>query len=927
MSGKRAKGIKMKSNMAQRNSTPQIVFRLLKWNAQPNLYACCDEPCRIRTHFFRFAGIIALAFLATVPLMAQKETPGFPEDWSHHHVVFSRPETLSHASGNGSFIAWHSVLSNPRYTFQRMKQRRQPPFRKWNKKREPHEAPLLRDWSAPLGTAGVAPGMFPAKWTFSTTDTPSCSDFVVFPVNAAGASGSQPNIVAYQNLYVNSGNTGTCPGTAPTVLFSYYVGTGTVQTSPVLGDVVGEVAYVESITGDGASVGSKFHVLTGAGTGSSNGTVAAPVAPGTGNTATDVAITMSGFVSVTRSSPYYDYAHDVAYVGDDSGVLHKFSPVFNGAPAEVTTGGWPATVSTQTGKILTGPVFDNGTSLVYLGDSQGYLYSVSVTGAVVQSGQLGSGTGIVDSPVLDPSAKTLYAFVGDNVGGTGSAVFAFDVSAGITSGGTGSTATLGMQSATVPLYDGTFDNIYYTSSTSAGNLYVCGNAGGNPTLYIVPVSYSSGPVLGSVVTGLALASSNIACSPLTEFYNTSTNTDWLFGSVPSTSCGASGTTAGGCVMSFNITTAATAATPGPWTPSTAYPANAEVVDANGNIQECTGGCGVAGKQSGTTTPSWTTGTTPDGVTANASALGTVSANSATSGATVTIGSLTLTASAPTAARSSVQFLAVPVVNTTLTIKGKTYQWETNVSNCTAGDVCLKPYTTSIAGNAVVLDDNILGTSALCLSGCGIRDPNVTATFTGNTVTLIARTPGTGANSDALATNNTTDIEINGLLGTSSSTLGAGTGTLGTNGSSTPPNFQYWSGSTAVSPSVLASNITAAAAGNSANVTLSYVSGSSFTAMGTGTNAGAAGNSVAIGGTLTGFTWNPTGDLAGGTNPLTWTYQSASNGQTTAPEPTGASGIIIDNDGTGAGEANIYFGTLTGTGATNSAIKMTQSGLQ
>jgi hypothetical protein len=270
---------------------------------------------------------------------------------------------------------------------------------------------------------------------------------------------------------------------------------------------------------------------------------------------------------------------------------------------------------------------------------------------------------------------------------------------------------------------------------------------------------------------------------------------------------------------------------------------------------------------------------------------------------------------------------VPVGNTTLTIKGKTYQWETNVSNCTPGDVCLKPYTTSLSGNAAVLSDNILGGSAACLSGCGTRDPNVTATFTGNTVALIARTPGTGANSDVLATNNTIDIEINGLLGTSSSTLGAGTGTLGTNGSSTPPNFQYWSGSAAVSPAVLASNIAAAAAGNSANVTLSYVSGSSFTAMGTGTNAGPAGNSVAIGGTLPGFTWNPTGDLAGGTSSLTWTYQSASNGQTTAPEATGASGIIIDNDGTGAAEANIYFGTLSGTGTTNAAVKMTQSGLQ
>jgi hypothetical protein len=126
---------------------------------------------------------------------------------------------------------------------------------------------------------------------------------------------------------------------------------------------------------------------------------------------------------------------------------------------------------------------------------------------------------------------------------------------------------------------------------------------------------------------------------------------------------------------------------------------------------------------------------------------------------------------------------------------------------------------------------------------------------------------------------------------------------------------------------LASNIASAAAGNSANVALTYTSGNTFTASGTGTNAGAAGNGVAIGGTLTGFAWSPTGHLAGGNNALTWTFQSASNGQTTAAEATGTSGIVIDNTGTSTGEASIYFGTLSGTGATNAAVKMTQAGLQ
>ena len=921
----------MKFGMEERIRMPQGVFRIARWNAHVNLNDCCHEPCRVPTRVFRFWGMIALAAFAAAPLLAQRAAPGFPEDWSQHHVVFSNPGTLAKASGRGRLEAWHKVMNDPRYTFQQQKRSPRAPIDKWKKIKGTHEAdaPLQRDWSAALGSSGLAPNVFPAKWTFSTTATPSCSDYVVFPVNAPGVSDGQPNIVGYQNLYVNSGSTGTCPGTAPTVLFSYFVGTGTVQTSPALGGTVDEIAYVESIAGDGATVGSKFHVLTGAGSGGSNGTVAAPVAPGTGNAANDVAITMSGFVSVTRSSPFYDFSHDAAYVGDDSGMLHKFSPVFNGAPAEVTTGGWPATVSTQTAKILAGPIFDGGTSLVYVGDSQGFLYSVSAAGAVVQSGQLGSGTGIVDPPMLDPSAEALYVFTGDNAGSTGSAVFAFNVSAGITSGGTGSTATLGVQSATIPMHDGTFDNTYLTSADGTqpvGNLYVCGNAGGIPTLYQVPISYSGGPVLGTVVTGPNLASSNIGCSSLTEFFNTSTGTDWLFGSVGSTSCGASLTTQGGCVMSFNITTGI-APTIGPWTPSAAFALNSEVVDTNGQLQECNaGGCGVAGVTSGAAAPVWTGGTTMDGTGANASAVGIVSANGASNGATVTVGTLTMTASAPTAARSSVLCLVIPAVNATISINGRVYQWETVVGSCTAGDRCLR-INGNVSNNSIILADNINGLNVQCLANCVGTDPTVSANSSATTVTLTATTPGTGANSDVLAINNTTDFRINGLVGTSSSTLGAGTGALGTNGSSTPPNFQYWSGSAAATTAVLASNISSAAAGNSANVTLSYVSGSGFTATGTGTNVGLAGNSVAIGGTLTGFTWNPTGDLAGGSSPLTWTFQSASNGQTTAPEPTGTGGIIVDNDGTDPGEANIYFGTLSGTVSTKSGVKMTQSWLQ
>ena len=493
----------MKSNSTCRCKVAQILREIFKLSTGYKLSDVARGLCEMMKLGLRLTGVIVVATIVSIPSFAQRATDdGYPEDWSHHHVVFSDPGTLSEASGRGSFDTWYKTVTDPRFAHQRHKRGEHP--HKDNKNDEQQKEPLGRDWSATLGGAGVAPGMYPAKWTFSTISAPSCTDYVVFPVNKAGVSGSQPNIVAYTNLYVDGTSSGTCYGTlhliAPTVLFSYFVGTGTVQTSPVLGPSVGQVAYVESISG-----GSKFHVLKGAGTGGSNGTVLAPVAPGTGNTASDAAVILNGGASVTRSSPFYDYSSDVAYVGDDSGKLHKFTPVFNAAPAEVTTGGWPVTVSAQPGKVLTSPVHDFKSAKVYLGDSQGFLYSVSATGVVTTSGQLGSGTGIVEPPIVDPASETVYVFVGDNAAGTASAVFVFNIASGnFTSGSTGSTVTVGTGSPTVPMYGGAFDNIYYTSPTQtqpAGSLYVCGNAGGNPTLYKIPITYSSGPVLGSAVTG------------------------------------------------------------------------------------------------------------------------------------------------------------------------------------------------------------------------------------------------------------------------------------------------------------------------------------------------------------------------------------------------------------------------------------------
>src|SRR6201996_7965921 len=191
--------------------------------------------------------------------------------------------------------------------------------------------PIQRDWSIYLGSAGTAPSMYPAKFTFDVNATPSCAnDFVVFPVDAAGSS-TQPNLVAFNNLYSGTaGGTGICnsrtvptghtdTSTSATVLFSYNVSKigGAVTTSPVISfDATGgKIAFVESIAGQPAH----FHVLAwkkGDGQAPSLQNVLVPAqitsfistAPLAGSgTATDLALGTATTGSDTLSSPFIDY--------------------------------------------------------------------------------------------------------------------------------------------------------------------------------------------------------------------------------------------------------------------------------------------------------------------------------------------------------------------------------------------------------------------------------------------------------------------------------------------------------------------------------------------------------------------------------------------------------------------------------------------
>jgi hypothetical protein len=258
---------------------------------------------------------------------------------------------------------------------------------------------------------------------------------------------------------------------------------------------------------------------------------------------------MSGNVSVTRSSPFVNYSDDIAYVGDDTGKLHKFTPVFNGTPAEVTTGGWPFTVAS--GVILTGPVYDGGASgNIFVGGSNGNLYCiVASTAKACSAASIAVGTGpILDAPIVDSTNQTVFA-------GANNASNAI-LSQATTALGSQVNATMGSKGT--DLYNGAFDNAYFTS-VGTGHMYFCGNLTSAATPTLLRVTFNSSGVMSSthdsnsfqlVLSGQT--GTGVDCTPLTEVYNISQGNDYLLlgvkGHGAPTPC--NGTT---CLMSFVIT--------------------------------------------------------------------------------------------------------------------------------------------------------------------------------------------------------------------------------------------------------------------------------------------------------------------------------------------------------------------------------------
>jgi hypothetical protein len=508
------------------------------------------------------------------------------EDWSMRHVVYTQ---------FGSMTAMLAAQEEPRAQFswrrrlwaadRRAKHEdsqeqdshdRFPPVRRMDRA-------LQRDWSISLGVGGTPINMYPAKFSFDVNAVPSCAnDFVVFPIAAKG-SATQPNLAAFNNLYSGTaGGNGICnrtpgatdTGVAATVYWSYNVNGigGSVLTSPALSLDGAKVAFVESVAGQPAH----FHVLAWkSGDGQSAAKLQNVLIPKTINafvtsapiagsgTATDLSLGAATTGTDTSSSVFVDFRQDVAYVGNDIGLLYRIKDVFctlNAAclgatkPAPTLDATWgaggvvtvgPGSCAGATSSVLTGPVRDGVTGNVFVGCSDGKLYGFNSTGQALTPASVivGDGTasktygGIVDPPIVDSVNGFVYAVSGSASGGANGALvqaktnFSSSVVARI---GAGNQCNI---------HAPDLNNAYYTNPASAAALIYVAGVTGTVSQPCSPSSTTTGTItvygvtfgVGGVMTAGAPAHSfgagggpGAEWAPLLLFFNPTTAVEWLF---------------------------------------------------------------------------------------------------------------------------------------------------------------------------------------------------------------------------------------------------------------------------------------------------------------------------------------------------------------------------------------------------------------
>jgi hypothetical protein len=448
------------------------------------------------------------------------------------------------------------------------------------------------DWSVSLGpTAGLAAGETPAVYTYNYS-TPSCSnlsattpvigDFAVYTINAApstGASG-QANLVGLTNLYTAGDGTGFCSGTGPSFLFSYAIGSGGSPLSPVLSLDGTKVAWIENRT----ATASYLHVTIWQP--NQGATATSPIVPtgtftngacATTGTACDYAVeyTASTYPGCTtayiagngHSDLYVDYSSNTGFISANNGLLYHIKNIFSTTASPSVDFCIPVNTGFETApsSAMSGPVYDPLIKEVFITDSETiYAYNVNTTAptpnfSLAASYPYGNGSSNYNyqtgpGPLLDPFNGYVYVFSSYDFTGH-SSVTQWPTSLAPSSGvavefGSASTTTYPY------LFYGAFDNNYYTygPKNAKSTLYSCGTDTSNRNWQdLFAISFN--PTTGVVNTTPAMSNNtnvNLGgtaglCSPITEFFDGTTDRIFVGNGQPGATTGAN------LVTMWNIT--------------------------------------------------------------------------------------------------------------------------------------------------------------------------------------------------------------------------------------------------------------------------------------------------------------------------------------------------------------------------------------
>jgi len=506
---------------------------------------------------------------------ASRHIVGVPDDWTHHHVVFSDPGTYEQAIANGAYPQWIKLQYDTRYILQQMKRNgaeaggyipgaETAPSLRIPLKPPPKPKALKRDWSMNMGAgATVGVGQYPAKWSFSTT-TANCGsatypDFVVYNTGLAG-SGTQASVMAYDNLYAG------CTGAHPLIYWQYNANAGQVVTSPVLSLDGSQVAFVESV-GTAASLvllkplqgasavgclvqlssaARSFTATTTSGsttltsaTGCFNPADVGAGITGTGIQAGATISTVTNSTTVTLSAKATATGAPTVSVTDANsanGVVTNANyractaPCMTSITFTATGTPTPATPNDTTSS----PYYDYANDVVYAGDSNGYLHKFTNlfnsgtptdgSGGGATSGwpQLMAQSQNLTSPVLDPVSTNI--FVGPESGAGGRRFHYIPAIGGssniVSSNSLAATNSTGVVDA--PLVD-----------SAAGMVYVFVNddtAGANAAVYQFTTTFSgstgtgaSGPGGNEVTLGQGATTGNLYSGTFDNTYYSSSN--------------------------------------------------------------------------------------------------------------------------------------------------------------------------------------------------------------------------------------------------------------------------------------------------------------------------------------------------------------------------------------------------------------------